>query len=154
MRVAVAKVEVHIVVIFFILVSAIHVGVTIAEIIVCSVGELVMIIVAVGIGVIIVVVGQFSAGGSRRWGGCRSSGDLCWRIIVVAATTVSESRLRDFQGCLWGGNAYRSSKRSSSKFSGSVMMNVNRKQARLQIRRVERIGSKCQGTSHTNRKKE
>lgn len=153
MGVAVAEIEVHIVVIFLILVSAIHVGV-IAEVIVCSVGELVMIIVAVGIGVIIVVVGQFSAGGSRRWGGCRSSGDLCWRIIVVAATTVSENRLRDFQGCLWGGNAYRSSKRSSSKFSGSVMMNVNRKQARLQIRRVERIGSKCQGTSHTNRKKE
>jgi hypothetical protein len=123
--VAVAQIEVNIVIILLVLVvGAVHVRVVARVLLLWSRIRGVMVIIVVV--VVAVVAGRLShGGGNGLWG--RGSGSPRGRIIVVAVFRVSQVCQVSSKACL-GGNAYRSSKRSSSKFSGSVIL--DRKQAR------------------------
>lgn len=101
MGIAIAKIEVNIIIILLILVGSIHVGV-ITEVVVCSIGGIEVVIIAVGVVVVDVVmvvlcVSRLGHGGSGLW--CRGSRGPSRRLVIVAAAKVSEGRL--WRVCCW-----------------------------------------------------
>lgn len=109
---AIAQVEVDVVIVLLVLLGPIHVRV-VSSLAICSLGH------AIVLG--LVRDGRFRNRGS--WlGGWRRRWWCCLRRLIVVVADVRVSKREPTRCTRKGKDAYRSSKRSSSKFSGSVMM--------------------------------
>lgn len=108
---AITQVEVDVVVVLLVLLGPVHVRI-VSDLAICSLDRIVILD--------IVCDGRLRDGGS--WlGGCRRRWCCLRRLIVVVAEGIVSKR-EPIRFTEKGKDAYRSSKRSSSKFSGSVMM--------------------------------